>query len=134
MAAASKLNSMKACGETAACPPALISPLTDLDTSYRRPKQSFHCCGEGWTFIFPFGGIWAGLHPGLPSRLWADPRCWRTRLIVSMPQWLVWFRLAELPLCPPAYRLNEAIYRSMHYGLKCTTRLQPPITDKGFWP
>lgn len=51
-AAASKPTSMKASGKAAACSPALISPLTDLDTSYRRPKQSFHCCGQRWTFIF----------------------------------------------------------------------------------
>ncbi len=39
--------------------------------------------------------------------------------------------LAELPLCPTAYRLDEAIYRSRHYGLKYTTSLQWPIKDKG---
>lgn len=41
-------------------------------------------------------------------------------LILSM---LLQYRLAELPLCPSAHRLNEAIYSPMYYGLKCTTTL-----------
>lgn len=49
-----------------------------------------------------------------------------TRLIQSM---LLWYRLAELSLCTPG--LNEAIYRTVHCGLKCPTRLQWPIKDKG---
>lgn len=49
-------------------------------------------------------------------------------LILSM---LLRYRLAELPLCPSAHRLNEAIYSPMYYGLKCTTTLQGPNKDKG---
>lgn len=128
VAAASKLTSMKALGETAACSPALISPQTDLDTSYRRAKQSFHCCGEGWTFIFPLRVSGQRCAMGSLRGCGLTPYGRGTRLIRSM---LLWYRLAELPLCPPAYRLNEAIYRAVHYGLKCTTTLRWPIKDKG---
>lgn len=50
--------------ETTACSPGLISP---LHTSYRRPKQSFLCCGEAQTFISPLRDIWAGVHHWLPN-------------------------------------------------------------------
>ncbi len=79
-------------------------------------------------FHLSFEGIWAVLHHGLPARMWADPIWERTRLILSV---LLLYRQTELPLCAPAYRLNEAFYSPMHHRLKCTTRLQRPIKDKG---
>ena len=54
--------------------------------------------------------------------------CTTDFLILSM---LLRYRLAELPLCPPAHRLNEAIYSPMYYGLKWTTTWQGPNKDKG---
>lgn len=113
--------------ETTACFSALISPLT----SYRRPKQSFHCCGEGRTFIFPLGVSWGCTMGSLqdcgmtPDEHKANSEYATGCLLAG---WVA-------PLSP-AYRPDEAIYSSMHYGMKCTTRLQWPTKDKGchiFW-